>query len=233
MSIDLNFWKYKPEVFLDNIRVYHSACCDGNSVEGLEMLPIDAIMTEITSVFSDWKKTAPYIYECTDRGSFEIFTTPQIVRFDCYSMVQADMKRFSAIMKKFDCPLYDPQQGVRFDKILVQFHNESVDYETIVRKELAGLLPHLAITTESIENIQPPQPISRPQHPLLEIYVHRAKVLTKVTSNIFAGSFWSSRPCQCKTALLEDITQAPQILTELIQKSIRRAVADIIEHSYY
>ena len=43
MSIDLNFWKYRSGVYLDNTMVYQKACCDNEQVEGLEHLPIDAI----------------------------------------------------------------------------------------------------------------------------------------------------------------------------------------------
>ena len=116
MSIDLNFWKYRSGVYLDNAMVYQKACCDNEQVEGLEHLPIDAILKETAAVFHEWTSPDPFNYEREGLGSFQISTTSQTVRFDCYSMGPADMKRFSSILSKFGCPLYDPQQGVRFDK---------------------------------------------------------------------------------------------------------------------
>ena len=118
MSIDLNFWKYQKDTYLDNAAVYQKACCDNEQVEGLEALPIEDILKETASAFHDWNGLDVFNYEEREgQGAFQISATPQTVRFDCYSMKQADMKRFSAVMSKFGCPLYDPQLGVRFDKI--------------------------------------------------------------------------------------------------------------------
>ena len=55
MSVDLNFWKYRSGVYLDNAMVYEKACCDNEQVEGLENLPNNAVihrakpMTKVTS----------------------------------------------------------------------------------------------------------------------------------------------------------------------------------------
>ena len=45
----------------------------------------------------------------------QIFTTSQIVRFDCYGMQEADMNALMDILIDFGCPLYDPQISTRFD----------------------------------------------------------------------------------------------------------------------
>ncbi len=63
-----------------------------------------------------------------ERGSFQISTMPQTVRFDCYSVEAADMKRFSSVLAKFGCPLYDPQQDVRFDKLYAFLIDEAGEY---------------------------------------------------------------------------------------------------------
>lgn len=47
-------------------------------------------------------------------GAFQIFTTSQIVRFDCYGMQGADMNILIDILLDFGCPLYDPQISTRF-----------------------------------------------------------------------------------------------------------------------
>ncbi len=46
MGVDLNFWKYRSGLYLDNAMVYQKACCDNEKVEGLEVVPIEAILKE-------------------------------------------------------------------------------------------------------------------------------------------------------------------------------------------
>lgn len=109
MSIDLNFWKYKNNVDLNSSVIYQKACCDNEELEELDTLPIEAILKEIASSFHEWNALDAYNYEQKAQGSFRISTTSQVIRIDCYSMTQADMRRFSSIMSKYGCPLYDPQ----------------------------------------------------------------------------------------------------------------------------
>lgn len=115
MSVDLSFWKYKKGAAHDNGRIYESACCDGETVEKLELLPIDDILAKIASVFSDWTALNKNVYEKEEGVAFEIFTTPQIVRFDCYGMQEEDMNSLMDVLIDFGCPLYDPQIATRFD----------------------------------------------------------------------------------------------------------------------
>ena len=234
MSIDLNFWKYKKDIYLDNAIVYQKACCDNEELEELETLPISDILKEIESAFSDWTALDPFNYEKeNEHGSFQISTTPQTVRFDCYSMEQADMKRFSSIMSKFSCPLYDPQQEVRFDKIVIFLIDEAGDYQMQVEQEIARLLPRFEFITHTVhwdEYMRLSKTISHIKYSAL---IHRAKNQTKVTSTMDFGTAWANRPCQCKTAQLEDKEIAHRILSELLQKSIGRVVNDFLERTYY
>lgn len=117
MSMDINFWKYKEGVTHDNTRIYEQACCDGKLLEELESLPIDEIFNKIAFVFSDWTALDKRHYENEKegKGAFEIFTTSQIVRFDCYGMLEADMNTLMDILIDFGCPVYDPQISTRFD----------------------------------------------------------------------------------------------------------------------
>ena len=115
MSMDLNFWKYKEGAIHDNDRIYKRACCDGEVAEELESLPIDEILKKTASAFSDWTVLDQSHYEKEGKGAFEIFTTSQIVRFDCYGMQEADMNALMDILIEFGCPLYDPQIATRFD----------------------------------------------------------------------------------------------------------------------
>ena len=115
MSVDLSFWKYKADVVHEDDKVYSLACCDGELMEGLEPLPIEEIFKEIAARFSDWATSDRSHYEKEGRGAFEIFTTPQIMRFDCYGMQDADMNALMDVLLGFGCPLYDPQIATRFD----------------------------------------------------------------------------------------------------------------------
>lgn len=54
-------------------------------------------------------------YEKSGQGAFSIFTTSQIIRFDCYGMSEKDMNLLIDIMLAYDCPLFDPQINERFD----------------------------------------------------------------------------------------------------------------------
>lgn len=116
MSMDLNFWRYKAGADHDNEAVYQTACCDGERMEVLESLPISEIMEKVAAVFSDWTiQDDGKDFEKRGHGAFQIFTTPQIVRFDCYHMQEADMNALMDILFEYGCPLYDPQISTRFD----------------------------------------------------------------------------------------------------------------------
>ena len=66
--------------------------------------------------FSDWNiQGGGKDFEKEGHGAFQIFTTSQIVRFDCYGMQEADMNALTDILLDFGCPLYDPQISTRFD----------------------------------------------------------------------------------------------------------------------
>ncbi len=234
MSVDLNFWKYQDDIYLDNMTVYQRACCDNEEVEGLEALPIEDILKEIAAAFHEWDSPTPFDYEREECGSFQISTTPQIVRFDCYSMKQEDMKRFSTIMSRFGCPLYDSQQGVSFDKIVAFLIDEAGEYKTQVERELSRLLPRLEIAMIQVVNWDEYTRLSKTHtHIQYDAIIHRAKALTKVTSFMRFGNAWANRPCQCKTAQLADTDKARQLLEELLQKSIECVVNDFLERTYY
>lgn len=115
MSINLDFWKYKKGQKVDYELVYQKACCDGEALDELEELPVQDILQRTEEVFADWVEIDPENYEKEGHGAFSIYTTPQIIRFDCYDMSGDDMSRMINIMREFNCPLYDPQLGERFD----------------------------------------------------------------------------------------------------------------------
>ncbi|XZF14522.1 hypothetical protein ACTHGU_00145 [Chitinophagaceae bacterium MMS25-I14] len=116
MSYDLDFWKYKPGIYLHNQEVYEQ-CSEKLFVEGLEELPIERIKKDVTIEFLGWSIAEDHgSWQNTEgKGAFEIYTTTQFVWFDCYGMSGDDMNRLIDIMLRYDCPLYDPQVTTRFD----------------------------------------------------------------------------------------------------------------------
>ncbi len=233
MSVELSFWKYQNGLYLDNEVVYQKACCDNETVEGLEYLPIESILKEIAVTFHEWTSIDQFNYERKEHGSFQISITPQIVRFDCCSMEQADMKRFSSILSKFGCQLYDPQQGVRFDKIYAFLIDEAGEYKTQVEQDFSRLLPHLEVFTQIVTWNQYVSLSKMLKHITYNAVIHRAKTMTRVTSFMQFGNNWANRPCQCKTAQLANKEQAHKIMEELLHKSIERVVNDFLEQTYY
>jgi hypothetical protein len=116
MSYDLDFWKYKQGISLEHQSVYESLS-NGEHMEGLEELPIERMLARLKEFFSDgWRQEDALSWESDNRGAFQIFTTTQFFRVDCYGMEGEDMNRFIDLGAEFGCPLYDPQVGTRFDE---------------------------------------------------------------------------------------------------------------------
>lgn len=118
MSRHLAFWRYEDGVYLDNQKVYETACLEEQPTEGLSVLPIGNILKRVNEVFSDYDVLDRYDYEGT-KGSFTIIATEQSVLFDCsFSMLETELNKIIDIMLEFDCPVYDPQINTRFDERL-------------------------------------------------------------------------------------------------------------------
>lgn len=114
MSYDLNFWRYQPGTQMDHRAVYEKLC-DGDRVQGLEDLPIDAIKARIVETFSqEWRQLDQNSWE-GESASFQVYTTSQLFRVDCYGVSADDMNKIIDVLAEFDCPLYDPQVDRRFD----------------------------------------------------------------------------------------------------------------------
>lgn len=114
MSYDLNFWKQKPGMTLDPQEIYERLC-NGDRVEGLEELPVEKMLASVRTAFADgWTQLGALTWDGPEKA-FQIYTTSQYFRVDCYGMSGEDMNVFIDIGSDFGCPLYDPQVGKRFD----------------------------------------------------------------------------------------------------------------------
>ncbi|MGN0640958.1 MAG: hypothetical protein ACI4JT_08400 [Oscillospiraceae bacterium] len=117
MSRHLAFWKYNDGTYLDNPKVYETACIDGKAVEGLAVLPISDILNRASEIFNDYDKLDEYNFE-SEKGSFTIIATEQAVLFDCgWDMLETELNKIIDLMDEFGCPFYDPQIETRFDGV--------------------------------------------------------------------------------------------------------------------
>ena len=116
MSYDLDFWRYKHDAGGNaNHQDIYERLSDGQRIDVLEELPIDEIMKRVNEVFSTggWKKLDDLNW-ASENGAFQLYTTSQLFRVDCYGMDGNDVNKFIDIASEFDCPLYDPQVGERY-----------------------------------------------------------------------------------------------------------------------
>jgi hypothetical protein len=114
---ELLFWRYLEEVYLNHQEVYE-AIEEEQFVDGLEELPITVILNRISSQFSTWEKVDERSWKNTNgKGAFQIRTTPQSVKIDCYGTEGKTMDRLVALLEEFKCPLYDPQVPERYDEM--------------------------------------------------------------------------------------------------------------------
>ncbi|CAD0008083.1 MULTISPECIES: hypothetical protein [Flavobacterium] len=114
---ELLFWRYLDEIYLNNQEVYE-ALLEKQEIEGLEILPIQIILNRIGSVFSQWEKVDENSWKNnTGKGAFQIITTPQSIKIDCYGTEGKTMNKLVDLLEEFKCPLYDPQVPERYDEM--------------------------------------------------------------------------------------------------------------------
>jgi hypothetical protein len=114
---ELLFWRYLEETYLNHHEVYE-ALVEKEEVEGLQELPIEVITNRINSVFSQWERVDENSWKNPKgKGAFQVITTPQSVKIDCYGTEGKTMNQLVSVMEEFKCPLYDPQIPERYDEM--------------------------------------------------------------------------------------------------------------------
>lgn len=67
-------------------------------------------------VFSgNWQKVGRDTWEADAAGAFQLYVMPQLICANCTGMAGEDMNKIIDVLLEFNCPLYDPQVGKRFD----------------------------------------------------------------------------------------------------------------------
>ena len=113
---ELIFWQYQDQIYLNHHLVYEQLD-EQQIVQGLQELPIQVILNRINNVFCDWQKVDDNSYKNTKNSeSFQILTTPQSIKIDCYGTHGETMDQLVEILDHYNCPLYDPQVPARYDE---------------------------------------------------------------------------------------------------------------------
>jgi hypothetical protein len=113
---ELLFWNYKEGIYLNHHLVYE-AISDGEIVDGLEDLHLNEILKRIENSFSSWEKVDDFSWKnSSGPGAFQIKTTKQSIKIDCYGTQGKTMDQLVTIMDEYKCPLYDPQIPERHDQ---------------------------------------------------------------------------------------------------------------------
>ncbi len=114
---ELLFWRYLDEIYLNNQEVYE-ALVEKQEVDGLAALQTEVILNRINSVFSDWERVDENSWKNPKgKGAFQVITTPQSIKIDCYGTEGKTMNRLVEVMEEFKLPLYDPQVPERYDEM--------------------------------------------------------------------------------------------------------------------
>lgn len=113
MGRDLSFWRSRKAADISNREIYIKLS-DGDTLDFIDEIPTELIMEDFKSEFADWETEDDKSFE-KGQEYFEIMSTNQFVRVDCYSVSESGMNRIIDIMQKYGCPLYDSAIDVRFE----------------------------------------------------------------------------------------------------------------------
>jgi len=114
MSYDINFWKQNRPLNLSAQEIYERLS-RRETVEGLAKLPVPQIHQRLKRAFPEFDPSESFPLVTTSRGSIEFLWSNFHFRFDIRGEVGSDCQTLVDIMADFDCPMYDPQEGRRYD----------------------------------------------------------------------------------------------------------------------
>jgi hypothetical protein len=113
LSYDINFWKQERSLALSAQEIYERL--NGKEpVEGLAKLPVADIIARLKAAFPDFDPSEDFPLAGTSEGSIEFFWSDYHFRFDIRG-IGGDCQKLVDVMTEFGCPMYDPQEGKRYD----------------------------------------------------------------------------------------------------------------------
>jgi hypothetical protein len=113
MSYDLNFWNEPAGFKAAPLDVYRSLS-DGVPFDGLSQIDVAGFYKRIIQEFPSTEEDNGFLDWEGEDNSFQVSSSTQHVRIDCYGDPGDWMDVFIDIGKEFGCPLYDPQTDERF-----------------------------------------------------------------------------------------------------------------------
>ena len=113
MSYDLNFWNQPAGFKAEPLEVYQNLS-GGISFEGLLHIDIEGFYKRIIQEFPNSAESKGFIDWEGESNSFQVSSSAQHVRVDCYGEPGEWMNVFIDIGKEFGCTLYDPQTNERY-----------------------------------------------------------------------------------------------------------------------
>lgn len=113
MSYDLNFWN-EPADFKEKPQNVYRSLSDGVPVDGLNQIDVCGFYKRIIQEFPSAEESHGFLNWEGESNSFQVSSSSQHVRIDCYGETGEWMNVFIDIGKEFGCPLYDPQTNERY-----------------------------------------------------------------------------------------------------------------------
>ena len=111
MSYDLVFWR-QTRMLKASPAAIDTSLVAGNRVRGLKKLPLTAILAALGSEFETFDSTTGH--GKSESGSFDVAWSEYHFSFMTYGGVE-HIARIVVLMRVYQCPLFDPQQNVRYD----------------------------------------------------------------------------------------------------------------------
>ncbi len=125
-EVKMAFWKYKPNVVLNDKEVYEKYRFGKGTVKALEPLPLEEILEKLREEFPNWEDEdaegekswlfcSPNQKEYWTDTGFNIFEygretaiqrEHQILVFECHNMSKEEMSKIFQCMESFQCPLH-------------------------------------------------------------------------------------------------------------------------------
>ncbi len=116
MSYDINFWKQEGPLELSAQEIYERLSQE-ERVTGVANLPVTKILVALKETFPDFNHEEDFPLVSIGEGSIEFSWTDQFFRFDIRGEIGAKYENILVkTMAQFNCPMYDPQEGKRYDK---------------------------------------------------------------------------------------------------------------------
>jgi hypothetical protein len=119
MSYELMFWRQAAMMTLSSKAIYESLN-ENRAVDGLSDLPIEDMISDLTSLFPDAVRESNDSRESiawfsqNQEDSFRATWSAQHFRVDCNRLPLNQVNEIVNMSAKYGCPLYDPQTGERF-----------------------------------------------------------------------------------------------------------------------